>query len=706
MKYIEQTSVSECGLACVAMVISNYDTDVSLTLMRNKWGIGRDGASLGDLKSISESYGLKTKAIRTNDISNVIYPAIIFNGKDHFVVAKGKDSNNRLIIYDPSNGIYKESFEKFNTNNGVIMLIFSKNASIKKNDCIDYTPRKYFQKILKNNIFLFLIFLIISISVQSLSVIFPLFMQNFINIIVTNKNFSYFNIISLTIILLLIYPILTFLKIYISNLVQLKLDKTILKDFVGKIIALPYKFFSLIDQNDIVYRYNGSVILREIFSERLFSIWLNIGLIIFSLIIIFLNSIYIFFFLLFIIFLQIFIYIISFKEKKYLSGRELSQQSSSLGFFMNIVNSIQLIKVNSLEKYFYNYWETDIDKYWNTFKKRTNYSGIFVAVNTTISSITPLIVSIFGILLVKNGLISIGSILSLYILTSYVVSPMSQIVESIDQCVYGFKYFDNILDIQNNNSEFLNLNGKQNFIQNNINISVNKVSYKYSPMSVNVLNNISFEVSSGDSIGIVGKSGSGKSTLGMILLSLFSPSNGSIKINNIDYTEINKSYFRNNIGFVQQNPVILNGSILDNIVLHRPFDKEKLLKSAEQSEILEYICKLPMGFNTPMESGSDTLSGGQIQRIAIARALYGDPKLIVFDEATSALDAITERKIFKNIKSINAIKIFITHQLNGIINSDKIIVLKDGNMCGIGKHNELLKNNNYYNLLYTEYIDN
>lgn len=407
-------------------------------------------------------------------------------------------------------------------------------------------------------------------------------------------------------------------------------------------------------------------------------------------------------FLVIVVVIQVILYFLGYQRKKYLSGREMREQSKALGIFMDTIDAIKLVKGNSLEKNAYVRWEKVAKKYWKIFRIRMNFNGILDTVNSSLMTVVPIFVAMISMLLVTRELMSVGSIISMYILATYVVSPVTQLFLVIDEVVYGNTYLENMIAIQESKLEETFEN--RFFDSKDINIDVQDVYYRYSELTDYTLKKISLSIKQGDFIGIVGESGSGKSTLGLLLVGLLDSTLGKILVNGEEIGQINKHKFRENIGIVQQNPSFIKGSIGENIALLRQPNKEKIIDATKKAEIFNFINRLPMGFATPIDS-KDLISGGELQRLEIARALYGNPKLILFDEATSSLDSIVEKKIYKNIKSLNATRIVITHNLNTTVDADKIIVLRGGELVGVGNHEQLLKSNAYYAELFEKFVN-
>jgi ATP-binding cassette subfamily C protein len=231
-------------------------------------------------------------------------------------------------------------------------------------------------------------------------------------------------------------------------------------------------------------------------------------------------------------------------------------------------------------------------------------------------------------------------------------------------------------------------------------IEINNVSFAYSKDEPNVLNNINLNIKSGEHLGIVGTSGSGKSTLMKLLLGFEKPTSGKIYYDNKDIEKIDKRELRKKMGVVLQNGKLITGSIYDNITITCPgASVSDVNRVVEQVGLKEDIEKMPMGLYTLLNEETSTISGGQQQRILIARALMSSPELLLFDEATSALDNITQSKVSDTLDRMNITKIVVAHRLSTIINCSRIIVMDNGSIAEEGTYDELMeKEGIFYNL--------
>ncbi len=230
-------------------------------------------------------------------------------------------------------------------------------------------------------------------------------------------------------------------------------------------------------------------------------------------------------------------------------------------------------------------------------------------------------------------------------------------------------------------------------------IEFRQVIFRYAPDRPEALRNLNLKIPSGQTIGIAGLSGSGKSTLMKLIQRLYIPEQGRIYIDGNDLTLLDPAWLRRQIGVVMQENILFNRSVMENISLANPgASMNKIMTAAKLAGAHDFILELPQGYNTQLGERGIGLSGGQCQRIAIARAILTDPKILIFDEATSALDYESERIIQQNMKEIcdGRTVIIIAHRLSAIRECDTIAVMEKGNIIEQGSHSQLLSNGGRY----------
>jgi subfamily B ATP-binding cassette protein HlyB/CyaB len=214
-----------------------------------------------------------------------------------------------------------------------------------------------------------------------------------------------------------------------------------------------------------------------------------------------------------------------------------------------------------------------------------------------------------------------------------------------------------------------------------------------------VLENISFSMRAGELVAIVGQSGSGKTTLAKLLVGFYLPSEGTLTVDGYDLTVIDKEYYRAQIGYVMQSNLLFSGSIAENIASgeENP-DRNRIIEVAKLADAHGFIANMPLGYEQVVGERGVGLSGGQLQRLCIARALYHNPRLLIFDEATSALDTHSESNILSNMQQIlrGRTAVVIAHRLSTIMSADKILVLYNGSIVEEGSHSELVDRKGMY----------
>ena len=236
-------------------------------------------------------------------------------------------------------------------------------------------------------------------------------------------------------------------------------------------------------------------------------------------------------------------------------------------------------------------------------------------------------------------------------------------------------------------------------------VQFDEVTFAFNPGGKPVLNKVSCDFAAGSFVGIVGQSGSGKSTMMKLLPRLYSPQSGKILIDGYDIDKVELYSLRRQIGIVPQDPLLFSGTIAENIALTDPqATSEAIVEAARRADAHDFIMQLPSGYSTPVGERGASLSGGQRQRIAIARTLLSGPRLLILDEATSALDYETEKRVCDNLMaaSLGCTVFFITHRLNTVRGADLILLMHDGVIAEMGRHDELMDLRGRYYALYRQ----
>ncbi|MEE3314408.1 MAG: ABC transporter ATP-binding protein [Treponema sp.] len=327
----------------------------------------------------------------------------------------------------------------------------------------------------------------------------------------------------------------------------------------------------------------------------------------------------------------------------------------------------------------------------------------------TFASIGPMVLYLVGGLLIMktDSTITVGDITVFVALLGKMYGPVNQLlniqvdwIKSMAMFTRIFEYFDMPVEIENAPDAIVPDSDPNHVV--NGEIEFRDVDFSYNPER-KILDDVSFKLKSGDCIAIVGPSGSGKSTLINLIPRLYDVDSGSVLFDGTDVRKLDLAFLRRNIGIVSQETYLFNGSIRDNLLYAKPdATEEELIEACKKANIYDFISSQETGFDTMVGNRGLKLSGGEKQRISIARVLLKDPALLIFDEATSALDSISESKIQEAIDPLveERTSILIAHRLSTILAADEILVIKDGKIAERGTHENLVKAGGVYTELY------
>jgi len=364
-----------------------------------------------------------------------------------------------------------------------------------------------------------------------------------------------------------------------------------------------------------------------------------------------------------------------------------------------------LVKLFGKEKYEYDKYKTANQQMVSLNIRERMAGRWFMMVLSTITSIGPMLLYLVGgILMIRyDASLTVGDVTVLVMLLGQMYRPVNELlniqvdwIQSMALFTRIFGYLDMPVEIKNNPDAVAmkDATGRVEF---------DHVTFGYNNERT-ILNDVSFTLEAGRSIAVVGPSGAGKSSLINLIPRLYDVKGGRVTFDGIDVRDIDLADLRSHIGIVSQETYLFNGTIRDNLLYAKPTATDaEMIEACRQANILDFIEAQPLGLDTIVGNRGLKLSGGEKQRISIARVLLKDPALLIFDEATSSLDSISEKKIQDAIEPLIATRtsILIAHRLSTILASDEILVLKDGQIVERGSHDQLVAAGGTYTALYT-----
>jgi len=698
--YITQTQKTECGLCCVCMINRFYKNYITMEELRRKLEIGRDGSSFQQLVELLKGYNFTVKSYRipADELKQITLPAILFWNNNHFVVLEAIQKR-KYIIVDPAVGRIKvdvNEFEKKYTGYAV--------SPYPNENFYGTHKRTYSIKYILPYIFqhkrLYIAIVGISLLVYLFTLALPILIQKVVDSILTlNKLRDYRTFFSVILVLSIMYCLTNYGKNVLLIKLRSNLDRSLNTNIFSHLLKLPYKFFSVRSSGDIIYTLNSTLNIREMFANRFISAVIDMGMAIAIVIYIFSLSKIIGIAAIILFAINIIVVAITRPVLSDSSRSIITSQSSAQGIQMETVYGMLGVKMSAIEDDILYSWKNAYENYYQKYVENEKVSNYILSINSFLLFLSPTILLLVGIMLINNGLLSVGGLIAIYSLGNTFFTMSSSVTDLWTGFINSNIIFDRLADIIMNEEERV-LNKENDVIHGKI--SLKNVSFSYTKNSEHVLKNIDLEIAKGMKVAIVGKSGSGKSTLAKLLVGLFEPTEGKIFFDNIDFNNMNKKTVRKQIGIVPQDITLFNKSIYENIVMNRSnLNVDDVKKACNIAHIAEEIEAMPMQYYTEISEMGLNLSGGQRQRIALARAIIGNPKILLLDEATSSLDNINERNVSEKIREMGTTQIIIAHRLSTIIDADMIIVVEDGRIVEKGTHDELIRKKGKYCDLYS-----
>lgn len=506
------------------------------------------------------------------------------------------------------------------------------------------------------------------------------------------------------IIILLFQIFIGVMKSILTLNTGIRIDKHLILGYYKHLLTLPQRFFDTMKVGEIISRVNDAAKIRIFINDVSIQIFVNIFIVIFSFALMFHYYWKLALIMALVIPFYMLVYWITNRLNKKVERRMMEQSADLEAHLVESLNSVRTVKQFGIETFANN-------KTGNLFSDvlKTIYTSVMNSLFTGNSS--EFLSRIFTIVLLWAGAgfvietkITPGELMSFYALIGYFTGPVSELIgmnKTIQNANIAADRLFEIMDLEREETT-----DKMELTPENVgDIQFKNVKFSYGSRT-DVFENFPCKIKKGKTTAIVGESGSGKTTLAALLQHLYSIKSGKISIGDYDLAYISNFSLRSIISVVPQQIDLFSGNVTENIALGEEFpDMQRILDLTKNLGILEFVEKLPNGFNTYLGENGALLSGGQKQRIAIARALYRQPEILVLDEATSSLDTESERIIQNTLKKFGKLgktMIVIAHRLSTVAAADKIMVMKNGKIIEEGTHHELLKRDSAYKAMWNK----
>jgi ATP-binding cassette subfamily B protein len=717
--FYKQPDAKDCGPTCLKIISKFYGKTIPLQNIRSLSETTREGSSLLGLSDAAENLGFKSLGVKIDFKTleeEVPFPCIVHWNKQHFVVIYKIDKNNKVFISDPSYGLIEYSLKEF------IKMWIGDNATDKTEEGIalilETTP-KFFQIEFDEKesaaSFTFLSrylvkykSLVIQLAVgllagSLLSLILPFLTQSIVDVGIQNQDLNFIYLVLLAQIMLFLGQTgINVIRSWILLHLSARINISIISDFFIKLMKLPISFFDTRMTGDILQRINDHHRIEQLLTtSTLSTLFSLVNLVVFSIVLLFydykLFLVYIIGAVLYVVWILFFL-----KKRKELDYKRFSQVSQEQSKVIELINGMQEIKMHNAEKKKRWDWEFLQVKLFKIQIKSLSLEQWQSVGGSFINQMKDILVSFLSATLVVKGSLTLGMMLSVQYIIGQLNSPLMQLIDFIRQTQDAKISLERLKEIHDKEDEE-NVEEQYTTEIPEKNIEIKDLTFRYTGADVFVFENLNLKIPYQKTTAIVGASGSGKTTLLKLLMKFYEPNEGEIKLGNTNLKNISPRVWRDHCGVVMQEGYVFNDTIAQNIAVGEDYiDKQKLRQSVEIANIKDFIEELPLSYNTKIGNEGVGISGGQKQRLFIARAVYKSPNYILFDEATSSLDANNEKIIMENLEKFFKGKtaVVIAHRLSTVKNADNIIVLDKGKLVEEGNHYDLVaKKGEYYRLV-------
>lgn len=697
----------ECGAAALSIILGHFGKFVPLEKLRIACGVSRDGLKATNIIKAAKEYGLDAKgyAKSLEKLMQIKTPAIIFWNFNHFLVLEGF-TKNKVYLSDPAQGRYTVTHQEFDDSYTGVVLTFETTEKFEKGNekrglmaslasRIKYSKQSIFFIILAS------LFLVIP------GLVIPSFLKVFIDKYLVN-NFSGFVMPLLLIMagILIVNSLLVYIQQYFLLKLETKLALATSSKFLWHVFHLPIAFFTQRYSGEIGNRVSLNDKVAKLLSGDLANAALNVIVVIFYALLMFSYDVILT--LVGITMAVINIVILQYVSRARKDGnRQLTNETGKLlGTTTSGISMIETLKASGRENDFFTNWIGYLAKV-------TNAQQELGWLSTRLNTIPPLLTSLttsailgIGALRIMDGQMTLGALVAFTYLMNNFINPVNQLVSvgaMLHETESDMGRIDDVMNYEVDN-QFREENAvKMESAPKNKLVGyfeMDNVTFGYNPTVPPLIEKFSLKLKPGSRVALVGGSGSGKSTVAKIASGLYDPWEGNVLLDGKSRKEIPRNIITESLSVIDQDVLVFNGTINENIAFWDTLIPEKnIVQSARDAAIHDVIAARTDAYDSKVMEGGANFSGGQRQRLEIARALVSNPSILVMDEATSALDPATEKTVMDNIKKRGCTCLIVAHRLSTIMDCDEIIVMEFGKIVERGTHQELMSMNGIYSQL-------
>ncbi|MFL5350538.1 MAG: peptidase domain-containing ABC transporter [Hyalangium sp.] len=702
LPFTPQVTAVDCGAACLTMVLGYWGRKMTLEEVQRATGlVSTQGVTARAILEAGRRMGLRGRAAKVDvdELHLLEVGAILHWEFRHFVVFEGVTPRG-VRLADPGLGrrfIPHEQFRKAFTG---VALLFEPSETFETGKATRGTHR-YVRLVMEARAMLGRV-LVTSLLLQLLALTLPALTGAVVDVVLPTGDVSLLGVLSAGMAVLLVFQVLSSLvRAHLLLHLRTHMDARLTLGFVDHLIHLPFSFFHVRSSGDLIARLNSNSNIREILTSGVLSAMLDGSLAILYLGVLLVMSWQMGLLVLFLGFLQVLVFVVARGRQAELMAKDLEVKAIAQSYEVEMLTGIQTIKGMGVESRTVQNWSNYYVDTLNVSLERGRLEATVEACNSALRMISPLVLLTVGTYQVLSQHLQLGQMLALNALAVGFITPISNLMAASFRLQLVGSYLERIDDVLESPPEQPPSAKDRRPHKLQGGVQLENVSFRYGPLAPLVLQEVSLEVKPGQFVAIVGRSGAGKSTLAHLLLGLYLPASGTIRYDGVPLTELDLYDLRSQLGVVLQNPMLFRGDIRRNIAYQDPtITMDAVISAAQRAQIHEDIQGMPMQYNSLLSEMGGSISGGQRQRLALARALVNDPAILLLDEATNALDVKTERAVQQALTELRCTRVVIAHRLSTILDADVILVMDKGRLVEQGTHTELMaKRGSYYELV-------
>ena len=691
---VMQMEALECGAASLTMILAYYGKWVPLEQVRADCGVSRDGSNAKNVLKAARSYGLVAKGYRyePEDLKkNGKFPCIIHWNFNHFLVLNGF-KGNKAYLNDPAKGNYAVSMETFDESFTGICLMFEPGEDFqpggKPKSMLAFAKKRLIGAGAA------VAFVILTTVITSLiGIIQPAFSRIFLDRLLTAENPDWlYPFLGALVLMAVVQLIMAWIQAVWSMRINGKMSVTGSASFMWKVLRMPMEFFSQRMAGDIQQREDSNASIAGNLVNTFAPLALNTIMMVFYLVVMLRYSWILTLVGIGSIFVNMIVARLISKSRINLTRVQMRDAGKLAGASVAGIEMIETIKASGAENGYFEKWagyQASVNTQKVKFSRLNQYLGL---IPSFVSELSGTAVLIIGVWLTMQGEFTVGMIMAFQGFLESFLAPAEQLISAGQTLQEMRTEMERVEDVMEYPADVEFPEGQEDVEYDKLTglLEMKNVTFGYSRLAAPLIENFNLTLKPGSRVAFVGPSGCGKSTLSKLISGLYKPWSGEILFDGKPISAIDRSVFTGSLAVVDQDIILFEDTIANNIKMwDSSIEDFEMIMAARDAKLHEDIMQREGGYQYKITEGGKDFSGGQRQRMEIARVLAQDPTIIIMDEATSALDAKTEYEVVNSIKERGITCIVVAHRLSTVRDCDEIIVMDNGKVVERGTHEQL-----------------